>query len=293
MSKLWSVAALLASQLAFTQQALAQTHQDVIYKKDGSVLRGTLVEQDFDNGNYKIQLDGGSIFAVSKDEIAKISKETPLSSTASANNGVHINIENNPTITQSPTHTLQQGSTLQAYGYTEKQIKEKHHSVRIGRMSKDITDSDDNGVSLGGINIAYQYNVDEHVALYAEYNKADIDSLIFDGDHYEKTADNYDRYDPHRNAYRGDLSYYGYEASAMLSTNNYQGWQFYAGLGLFKETFNGNDFIENASGAVATIGMGYSWQTVQLQLRVSGHASDDYGDNVSSSNTALQLAFNY
>lgn len=36
--------------------------QDVIYKKVGSVLRGELIEQDFSNGIYKIELMGGSAF---------------------------------------------------------------------------------------------------------------------------------------------------------------------------------------------------------------------------------------
>ena len=292
MRKLWTVAALLASQMAFTQQALAQTQQDVIYKKDGSILRGLLIEQDFESGRYKIQLEGGSVFAVSKDEISKISKEAPLNSTVSTDSGVHINIENNPTITQSPTLTLQQNPTLQTYGYTGDQTIEKRHSIRIGRMSKDITDSDDNGVSLGGFNIAYQYNLDEHIAFYAEYNKADFDSVIIDGDYYESGEFSYSYNDPYYNVYN-DLSYYGYEASAMLSTNNYQGWQFYAGLGIFNEKFSNQGFSDDASGVVATLGMGYSWQTVQLQLRVSDHSSSDYGDDVSSSNIVLQLGFNY
>ncbi len=269
--------------LAFTASWVsAQALEDVIYKKDGSVLRGTLIEQDFENGRYKIQLKGGSVFAISKDEITKIGKEAPLNSTVAANNGVHINIENNPTITQSPTQTLQQSPTLQTYGYTGDQNAEKRHSIRIGSMSKDITDSDDYGISLSGINIAYQYNVDEHIAFYAEYNNADFDSVIEDGDYYEYEYTPYD-----------DLSYSGIEASAMLSTNNYLGWQFYAGLGVFKETFSNHGFTDDASGAVVTLGMGYSWQTVQLQLRVSGHGSSDYGDDISSSNTALQLGFNY
>ncbi len=294
MRKLWTVATLFTSQLVFTPLALAQNQQDVIYKKDGSILRGTLVEQDFENGSYKIQLDGGSIFAISKDEIIKISKVAPLNITAVASNGVNINIENNPTITQIPTQSLQQSPTLQTYDNSRGKTAEKRHSIRIGSMSKDITDSDDNGVSLAGINVAYQYNVDEHVAFYAEYNHADIDRLIIDGEHYKITADNYNQYDPYRKAYRGDLSYTGFEASAMLSTNNHQGWQFYTGLGVFKETFSSQNFTaDDASGAVVTLGMGYSWQTVQLQLRVSGHGSSDYGNGLSSINTALQLGFNY
>ncbi|MEY8203604.1 MAG: hypothetical protein RPR40_00905 [Bermanella sp.] len=294
MRKLWTIATLLASQLAFTQQALAQAQQDVIYKKDGSVLRGTLIEQDFQTGRYKIQLAGGSIFAVSKDEIIKISKEAALNSTASNADGVHINIANNPSITQTPSQTLQQTPTLQTYGHGAEHAIENRHSIRFGSLSKDITDSDDNGISLSGINVAYQYNISEHLAFYAEYNKADFDGLIIDGDDYANSAYDYSYgyTDPYSSIY-DDLSYYGYEASAMLSTNNYQGWQFYAGLGLFNEKFRNYGESQDVSGTVVTLGMGYSWQTVQLQLRASGHDSNDYGDDRSSSNLAMQLGFNY
>ena len=63
--------------------------QDIIYKKDGSVLKGTLIEQNFETGRYRIQLSGGSIFTVQKGDIEKITKEEPsLSQTESDLNAV-------------------------------------------------------------------------------------------------------------------------------------------------------------------------------------------------------------
>ncbi|OUR70086.1 hypothetical protein A9Q73_00865 [Bermanella sp. 47_1433_sub80_T6] len=276
--------------LAFTASwATAQALEDVIYKKDGSVLRGTLIEQDFENGRYKIQLKGGSVFAISKDEITKIGKEAPLNNTVAADNGVHINIENNPTITQAPTQTLQQNPTLQTYGYTGDQNTEKRHSIRIGRMTKDVTNEDDNGIGYRGLNIAYQYNIDENIAFYTEYNNADLNSEIIDGENYQIDSHSKD-----------NMSFSGIEASAMLSTNNYQGWQFYLGLGLFNETFESFGESDTATGAVFTLGMGYDWQPVQLQFRVSAHNSSDYSDEVfktnnelTSSNAVLQLGFDF
>ncbi len=268
--------------LALISSVSAQALEDVIYKKDGTVLRGSLIEQDFENGRYKIQLQGGSIFAVSKDEITKISKEAPLNNTVNNDGGVNINIENNPVITQSPTQSNQQTSTLQTYGYTSDQAIEKRHSIRIGHMRKNITDSDDDGISYTGFDIAYQYNLDENIAFYTEFHKGDFDGFIADGEVYDYYDSGYD-----------GLSFTGIEASALLSTNNYQGWQFYAGLGVFQESYELPGSSNDASGVVFTLGMGYSWQTVQLHFKVAGHGSDDYGDDVSSSNTTLQLAFNY
>ena len=92
---------ILASSVSF-----AANLQDVIYKKDGSVLRGNLIEQDFTNGTYKIQLAGGSVFNINKDEIEKITKEAPFDSVADSQSGININVENNPSINQAPVVTL-------------------------------------------------------------------------------------------------------------------------------------------------------------------------------------------
>jgi len=48
--------------------------EDVIYLKNGSVYRGTIIEQ-VPNVSYKIQIAGGSIFTVTVAEIEKITKE--------------------------------------------------------------------------------------------------------------------------------------------------------------------------------------------------------------------------
>ena len=105
MRKLWTVA-LLISSLSIQAQSL----EDVIYKKDGSVLRGTLVEQDFENGRYKIQLQGGSLFSVNKDDIEKITKEEPISSLNTSTGSVNVNIDNSPTINQNP--SISQSPTM-------------------------------------------------------------------------------------------------------------------------------------------------------------------------------------
>ncbi|MEH6345867.1 MAG: hypothetical protein V7785_12330 [Bermanella sp.] len=279
--------------LAFISQiSFAQTLQDVIYKKDGSVLRGNLIEQDFTNGTYKIQLMGGSVFSITKEEIDKITKEKPFNNTVQTGSGININVENNPSINQAPVVTQEPVIKQTSFSntYIEPPKKESRHSIRIGSMSKDITDSDDNGIGFTGINIAYQYNFDEHFSIYTEYNNADLNSEIIDGDNYYISSYQKDNY-----------SFYGSEVSAMLSTNNFQGWQFYAGLGAFSEKFTRFGESETISGAVVTLGMGYSWQTLQLNLRVSGHGSDDYkstaynygDDDVSATNIAFQLGFNF
>ncbi len=67
---LWIVALIAVSTAVHSQSS-----QDVIYKKDGSILRGVIIEQDFNNNIYKIQLAGGSIFVVQGEDLERISKE--------------------------------------------------------------------------------------------------------------------------------------------------------------------------------------------------------------------------
>lgn len=287
---------LLSLIIALSSTNVIANSQDVIYKKDGSVLKGTLIEQDFENGRYEIQLMGGSVFVVQRDDIEKITKEAaPVSQTeqeldalaAESRAKLH---KNEPVATSqyTPTATQQTAQALNQYSGYPAKPKEFKHSVRIGSMSKDLTDSQDDGISLSGINLAYQYNFDKNIAAYVEYNSGDFDSIIEDGDYYE-----YDYYygEP-------DISFTGFEVSAMASTNNYEGWQFYAGLGLFRESWDIQGYSDTATGTVFTLGMGYSWKPAQLHLRISGHASDDYGvddygNDVSSSNIVLQLATNF
>ena len=54
--------------------ASAQTLEDVIYLKNGSIYRGTIIEQ-VPGESYKIQITGGTVFFVTVPEVQKITKE--------------------------------------------------------------------------------------------------------------------------------------------------------------------------------------------------------------------------
>ena len=57
-----------------TTPAFAQQMEDVVHLKNGSIVRGTIIEQ-LPGESLKIQTQGGSVFVYTMDEIAKISKE--------------------------------------------------------------------------------------------------------------------------------------------------------------------------------------------------------------------------
>lgn len=64
---------LLISNLLFSQKNM----EDVVYLKNESVIRGSIIEQ-IPNQSIKIQTKDGSIYAFKMEEILKITKETPV-----------------------------------------------------------------------------------------------------------------------------------------------------------------------------------------------------------------------
>ena len=62
----------------------AQSFQEVVYLKNGSVVRGVIIEQ-VPNESLKIQTADGSIFAYKMDEVLKISKEAKNRSSLNVN----------------------------------------------------------------------------------------------------------------------------------------------------------------------------------------------------------------
>lgn len=54
--------------------ALAQNYQETVYLKNGSVIKGTVLEQEA-GGNIKIMTSDGSIFVYKSDDVLKVTKE--------------------------------------------------------------------------------------------------------------------------------------------------------------------------------------------------------------------------
>lgn len=59
----------------------AQDYQEVVYLKNGSIIRGTIIEQ-VPNKSIKIETSDGSIFVYQMDEVEKITKESPQGSSS-------------------------------------------------------------------------------------------------------------------------------------------------------------------------------------------------------------------
>lgn len=263
--------------------ALSQPLEDVIYKKDGSVLRGTLIEQDFANGKYKIQLQGGSVFSIDKDDIEKISKEAPLSSHKAAS-GTNINIHNSPSINQTT-----QAQSAPIASQKDKELHVTRGTLYIGTMTHTLKTSTILGESkytYSGLNLAGQLNVSRHFALYSDLNIGSFSE--------KEETDNYGNTYTYSGSSLVDENYSSVQVAAILSTNLYEGWQFFTGFGGFRETYKTDNDTFTATGSSFQLGLGYSWQTLQLILRINILNSSDYSDAVDTSDTGhLQLGFNF
>jgi len=284
--RLAALTLILASQLA-----TANNLQDVIYKKDGSILRGNLIEQDFTNGTYKIQLAGGSVFNILKDDIEKITKETPFTP-LQASSGININVENNPSINQAPVieqlPTLsQQASTYaNAIPTTSNKIEDVFyigwlgHTVTLPYENTHSFQSLEVEAKFKGIKLAYQKNYSNHIALHYAVESAKL--------HTVEVIDKNKRMSDETVGYLDFEStrYLGLYASLLASTNHQQGWQFFSGAGVFSHQYESDNQadIYNASysGLRLELGLGYSWQTLQAMLHAGANLSDDYPDEVTS-----------
>lgn len=71
------------SAFVFLSIGFAQETQDVVYLKNGSVIRGTVIEQ-VPGKSLKIKTSDGSVFVYTMDEVEKITKEAPAASTMMA-----------------------------------------------------------------------------------------------------------------------------------------------------------------------------------------------------------------
>jgi hypothetical protein len=90
---------LLACTMLFTYYAYAQELQDVVYLKNGSIIRGIIIEQ-IPNKTLKIKTADGSVFVYQMDDIARITREAmpvPLrSSSASVSSSDRVVVAVNP-----------------------------------------------------------------------------------------------------------------------------------------------------------------------------------------------------
>lgn len=294
--------------LITTTVIASSASEDVIYKQDGSIIRGNLIEQDFAKGLYKIQIMGGSIFVIPRDEIVKITKEPSKATPAQPSNSITQKslpaTSNKQELAKQPSsqRATQPSKARHSPTYVKRfwqyiTTRPNHHNqypnhvVHLGYGSRtyDVKNSDytiDDSVewNLKGATFAYQMYFDKHWSGYIEYADTSMDRITDqDGTPVFISVPKSEYEDIRANTL---------QALALLSSNNDRGWQFYLGAGFYRDEIQYDDQKHNAVGSAYTLGMGYAWSRLQLHFRIFGHNSDDYEDDIESvSSSTLQLGY--
>lgn len=291
----YHLAACLA--LTFSQVSLASNNEDVIYKTDGSILRGHLIEQDFENGLYKLQILGGSIFVIRRDDISKITKEAPLASStpvpvqASPKPTAQAQAVTQPIPRVSYTSERPSDNSITYVVPSRKDTTYPSHVIHFGLSNRNYTVSNvDNGFyqedlrwNLDGAAYSYQLHFNKHWSTYVEYADTRFDHVTDeDGD------ETYFYYDSDFDDIRATT----FQALAILSSNNGRGWQFYLGAGPYRERINYDGRAHRSVGAVYNLGMGYAWQNLQAHFRFFGYESSDYASEIEDvTSSTIQIGY--
>lgn len=254
----------------FSSMILAQTPYDIIYKTDGTVLKGDLIERNFNNGQYRIQLANGNMVSVLRKNIQYVVREnTP-------NEGVQATL-------QASDHRL---APVKPLGEPEHDIS---GSLYIGTMIHTLTTKSgiySRAASYTGMSLASQYHLGRYFALYGEFNIGSYSKL--------KTTSEVGSSESITGNSLPDETYTSSHLGLILSNNLQQGWQIFTGAGVYSEHYATSDASFKAVGGLIQFGTGYSWQRFQVIGRINLRLSPDYTKAVESSNTALiQMGFHF
>jgi hypothetical protein len=290
--------------IVLTFIAMNSQAQDVIYKKDGSILKGVLLEQNFENGTYKIQLAGGSIFVVKEGDIDKMTTEE----TKAVNNSAEAQLEviaeesrarlDSNRVNSLPIH----GFNSQVMPFPITDTKQNQSSFYIGTLSHSISYkfdaylTQDFGNSyyieeveavdkFKGIKLGFQTNYSKHIASHLSLSRGSFDSseVISSDGHILESLNSSEL---------PDISYLGLSASIIASTNLQKGWQFSTGLGILRDSYSHDFGTDTYTSLGLELGMGYSWEKIQLGLQYQGVLTGDYDSDLDVSNLHLQLGIN-
>jgi len=247
----------------FSSLSLANSAYDVIHTTDGDVIRGNIIERDFDNQQYAIQLFNGQIATIPENHIAHL-EQLDLSESFTTSQYTPVYSKSNAKMAHFG--TLYIGTTVHTL------------TSQSGIYTKDAT--------YTGINISGQLNLSKHLAMYggvsiAEFSRLTISDGI--GESFKQSG-----------SALPDESYTSKQLGLIVSSNLSTGWQIFTGSGGFIENYATSSANFEAAGANLQFGVGYSWQGLQITARIHALFSPDYTDAVERSTTGhIQMGFNF
>ena len=269
--------------------AHAQTMQDVLLLKNGSIIRGQLINYSYESNTYSIKISDASVHTFSKAVISKITKEatTPL-----------LAVPNNIEIHTAQTEPQPMANTLSAQPLTlfpalpKSLLPEIKHDLSIGNLWHSVHKPYQNGNSeltevarYNGVKLHYQQNHTKHLASRYGFEYATLDRIDLTSN--DEEAGTINTVDKDR--------YSGLIVTAIASTNLQRGWRAYVGAGLYNHHYaNENSKDRNYLGTRFEFGGGYMWKTLALTLQYNWHGREQYPsdtDTIFSGGFNLSMGF--
>lgn len=263
--------------------------QDAIYKKDGSILRGVLIEQDFQNDIYKIQLPGGSILVAKESDIKKITKEEVITPVKGVESELKILASDSRSRLNNTTPTNNQLTTIYSNSINSIfYVGTASHSITYrytGYIYEDFRlkrkKLEDRSV-YQGIKFGFQKVYSEHIATHYALSIGSLYAI-------EITDEDDNILERYTDEELTNTDYLGLSASIIVSTNLQKGWQFSTGLGILRDEYFNKYGDDTFTSLALELGTGYAWETIQVGLQFEGVLSGDYDDKLSVSSFHLQL----
>lgn len=294
---------LFISTILMASYSLTALAQDVIYKTDGSVLKGTLIEQNFETGIYKILLAGGSIFVVKEQDIQKLTKEdsqpkenvetqleqvaqesrnrlnTNTASSFPANSFVSQVLPSTAPLSKPVKSSFYIGTLSHQLSYKYQELITRDYGYNYDYEEVEATEN------FKGIKFGFQHVHSKHIASSYSLSRGSFDSV-------EVVTNDGFILESYSKSELPSVNYLGLSASVLASTNLQRGWQFFTGLGLLRDAYSSGFGDFTYTSLALELGMGYSWEKVQLGLQYQGVLAGDYESDLNVRNLYLQLGVN-
>ena len=226
----------LVSTFVFSSYTLANSSKNVIYTTNGSVLKGTIIEQDFKNGRYQIQLNNGQVVTLKKPEISRIKKDNQIT-----------NLQVTP-----PTVSAQRSAPIYSTPTAKKRLTKPseftlgylHHTIQYDRNPFYNTSPKE---SFNGVRIGYVKPLRRLLTFRSdlEFAVEDHETSIFDID---------------------EKQYVGLSASLTAGRRFNSGFEMFAGPGIFIHNYIMEGDDDGDLGTMASAGFGFNWRKFSAKL---------------------------
>jgi hypothetical protein len=248
---------------------------DIIYLKNESIIKGTIIENNVAEKKYKIKTSDGSIFVYTSEEITKITKDesaaapqtTPsivINNTNTNNNQDTVTNNNAPTLTTTPEREAKKWKLF--FGSLRMTESIDLDCACYTDDKPELAESQYSGSTFG-----ISYALKKKMFLRASKITATFDETEFKG--YWK---DYSTYKPGYTVSDLDISYDAVALEILFASNSwYTDWNGYVGLGYISETFTPNEDISYYNSNGTKVGVAKEVSDAGLLLSLGGEYNFD------------------